>query len=598
MRRVLAAMVLLVAAAGVRPAYGDGEDERREARDVRLYEMGALTARWSSFVTDRGPYPTRPDEVNDSSRPLYADETEEGTSIATSDEIVGEVSGSLPRDEAPSTERSISVSGSRLVALATAGDQRRIGERLAALERAGLETAIVDVLVVEGDVPAGDDALAAALASGAARPTAAARASTWLGQRAAASTGTVTAYVADYDVEVAAKSQTVDPIVGVARSGLAFEASTLRSGDRVLLDLHAWVARRPEMRTSKTARDDVIEIATVDGAALHATMRVRPGAWTVVSGTGSTLFAVRVTLDPFAATVPAGVLVRGKPSRDTGPMEMESIPVADLVVPTPSSGAPTIRLSPSNYTPPSPRELPEPSPLLESSALVDLLRQVDPEAWEREGSSIEMARNVLRVRHDATRREAVASVVKELRERFVRPVRLRTIVATVPVEAWTNVVVGGGLEAALRDEARGLVSMPGARVEGRASLRLLSGQRGGSTSGTRRVYVGDYDVEIAEDSRIGNPVVFDVFDGLSFGARPLLTAAEDAIAVDVRLDRSDWRGSRIVPCVHGPIECPTIGLVRFRGHRVVRMGSTVLLACGVEEGHATLVVVSAAFDAP
>src|SRR5262245_48021939 len=166
MRRFLTAVVLLAAAAGVRPAYGDGEDERRDARDVRLFEMGALTARWSSFITDRGPYPVRPDEVNDNSRPLYADETEEGASIATADEVVAEVNAAISREEGADGERSLAVSGSRLVAMATVGDQRRIGERLAAIERAGLETAIVDVLVVEGDVPVGDDALPAALASG------------------------------------------------------------------------------------------------------------------------------------------------------------------------------------------------------------------------------------------------------------------------------------------------------------------------------------------------------------------------------------------------------------------------------------------------
>src|SRR5262245_11052239 len=596
MRRVLAVAALSAAALGVGPAYGDGDE--KGGREVRLYETGGLTTQRASFVTDRGPYPTRPDEVNDNARPLYAGETEEGQAVLTGDEIVADVEAALPHPVQPTEERTIESSGGRLTVFATPEDHRRVGERLAALERAGLEAAIVDVLVVEGDVPSGESGLASALASRTARVTAAARASTWLGLRAAASTGTMSSYVADYDVEVAQKSQTVDPIVGVARAGVAFEATTVRSGDRALLDIHGWIARLSEMHTSKTARDDTIEIPVVDGAALHATMRVVPGAWTIVSGTGSSLFAVRVALEPFAASVPQGVAIPSRRGGAPGVMDTDSIPVADLVVGPPSSGAPTIRLNPSNYTPPAPHELPEPAPPVGDSALVELLRRSDPEAWEREGAEIAITKSVLRVRHDAGRRQGVAAVVKNLRERFVRPIRLRTIVATVPLDAWANVVLGDGLEAALRDEGRGLVAMPGARVEGRASLRLLSGQRGGATTGVRRSYVGDYDVEIAEDARIGNPVVYDVLDGLSFGARPFLVSAEDAVSVDVRLDRSDWRGSRSVPTVHGAIECPSLGLLRFRGHRLVRLGSTVLLGAGVEGDHATLVLLSAAFDAP
>lgn len=580
--------------------------------ETRLYDVGALTTSRTGFLRERGPYPAGPDQVNDESQPLYPVEDHyrtprpDGREEAVMpepfiglDDLIEDVKQASPPgtwEQEGSHVALLQSTSHHLWITGSAATHKVVAERLAALEREALSVAVVDLVAVGGDVPGGPERFAAALASGGVRVLATARASGWLGRKMVATSGSMAAFLQDFDVEVAPKSETLDPIVGIQKSGLSFQASAVRSGEQVLLHVDAWHAQAGERRVGKTAGGDGIELPSVEGSTFRATLRVAPGAWTLASGSGDVKFAVRVAVEPYdAKPAPGAALSRPAPS-PVGAIDAGMVSVADLEAKAENRRGETIYLAPSNYTPPEPLELFEPMPLLGADALLEIVKSLDPAAWEAEGVSLEMRSGRLLLRHATTRREAAARLVAELRARLVRTVRLKATVVSLPASAWAAMLAGGDLSAALAGDAKGLLATEGASVTSRTTLRLIPGQRGAAVEGTSRAYVGDYDVEIADTSKIGNPVVFHVLDGLSLDLWPQATAGGGAVAVETRLDRSVWRGAREVPTLHGALDFPDVGILRLRGHRMVPLGATTLLAAGSEADVATLVLLAASAD--
>src|SRR5207244_1382168 len=114
--------------------------------------------------------------------------------------------------------------------------------------------------------------------------------------------------------------------------------------------------------------------------------------------------------------------------------------------------------------------------------------------------------------------------------------------------------------------------------------------------GVSRRYVGDWDVEVAEGTSIGNPQVKEVLDGFSLDVRPTRVLGGGAYACEVRIDRSAWRGSRDVKTRHGNLEAPSIALTRFRGSLVVKAGETEIVAAGLSGDEMVFVLVTITED--
>jgi hypothetical protein len=589
------------------------DDEKPAAPlETRVFQVGALTTPRTGFRGERGPEPARPDDVSDENRPLFPVEDYETqrrpdggqnaidpAPYAGMDELVERIKSSSAQGTWEQEGASIAPMGSRLLVVrAPASVQRDVAGLLAAFERDALATVVVDVMALGGEGALEPDGVAAGVASRSVEVLAAARASAWLGVSAVGTSGSMTTFLQDHDVEVAQKSQTTDPTVGLEKAGLSFQAHAVRSGDRLLARVDAWHAKSAGRRSVKTATGETVELPDVRGSELHATMRLVPGAWALATGAGGVRFAVRASVEEAAIAPDAsGPLPVAARSGAPGPFALATVPAADLF--SASEFGARLRpifLAPSNFTPREMLEIPQPEPVVGCDGLLELVKNADPGAWEEEGSSLQVVPGRVLVRHDEARRAAVEKTVAVLRDRFARGFRLRATVVTVPAGAWVRPLAAGELEPLLADDGRGLLATDGAKVVGRASLRLLSGQRSAATSGTWRSYVGDYDVEIAQESSIGNPIVQRVLDGMSLDLWAHAASGGGALALEARLDRSTWRGSRNVPTAHGEIECPDMTVLRLRGQRAVALGSTVVLAAGVDGPEATLVLLSVAKD--
>jgi hypothetical protein len=252
----------------------------------------------------------------------------------------------------------------------------------------------------------------------------------------------------------------------------------------------------------------------------------------------------------------------------------------------------------SNVSPPALPELAEPSPSVDLERLLETVRfAVDPPSWELEGRGIDLRNGTLRVRQDARHLAAVRAVVEAARAQATGMLRFRATVVRLPLSSFPEWVSGlddgAGL---LADGGAALVARPGARVVDRVAVRTMKRGRNAAFSGHARRFVHDYDVEVAEKSSIGNPIVATALVGLSLDVEAGLVGNGSGVVCEVRLDRSTWEGARSAPTSHGVIECPDLGLLRLRGGLAMPLGSTRLVGVGVAGTEATLVLLSAAAD--
>jgi hypothetical protein len=110
--------------------------------------------------------------------------------------------------------------------------------------------------------------------------------------------------------------------------------------------------------------------------------------------------------------------------------------------------------------------------------------------------------------------------------------------------------------------------------------------------GSRHAYVADFDVEIAEKSFIGNPILHTWLEGTSFDVVAEPTA-------DGRACGASCVSTEACPAGRGrcrPVRrsrAPSVGLERIRGSFTVPLGATRIVGASLEDGRVTLVLVSA-----
>src|SRR5204862_276364 len=106
-------------------------------------------------------------------------------------------------------------------------------------------------------------------------------------------------------------------------------------------------------------------------------------------------------------------------------------------------------------------------------------------------------------------------------------------------------------------------------------------------------YLASYDPQIAQKASIGNPIVLQALEGTSFDLQADLCLGGAAARLEVRYDRSTWRGQRAWKTRHGDVDLPDLGIQRVRGSCVVPLGSTRLLSTAVEGDRVVLVLLTA-----
>lgn len=588
---------------GPSPARGDDGPARDPDGPLLLqyFEVGALTRGTTRFLGEKGPEPARTDMVNDEEAPLFGGEGEETLKpYGTVEELIDVIRASTSPRAWESTEGfSIAPLGTRrLMVRATKPMIDSVGAFLLELEREATRTVTLDVVALRGDaMAAGPEDLAGAIARGALVPLTGARTVAVPGQQVAGRRGGHFTYMQDYDVEVASDSKGPDPVVGVVHDGLSYVATVLdASPTKVRVTIRGWWAGTSPIRSSRTADGESLETFDTEGRTLSATLDLVPGAWMLVPSSGGVSFAVRAasrTCDVAPLTV--GPLSSRDASTPQGALARHRWPISDLVERTADTRGTEIRLPPSNFTPPEPPELPEPFPAFPAETLTETLRLLlGPDVASREGVSLDVRNGHLWANLDSASAQQVEAALAELRARFLKTTRLKATVLSLPVAAFPEYFAGLDDGAALlADGGEGLLRRPGATVLDRTGLRVRSSHRTASVGGSRHAYVADFDVEIAEKSFIGNPILHTWLEGTSFDVVAEPTADGAGVWCELRFDRSVSRGTRSVSTRFGALELPSVGLERIRGSFALPLGATRIVGASIEDGRVTLVLVSA-----
>jgi len=94
---------------------------------------------------------------------------------------------------------------------------------------------------------------------------------------------------------------------------------------------------------------------------------------------------------------------------------------------------------------------------------------------------------------------------------------------------------------------------------------------------TQVSYVRDYDVEIAEDAKIGQPMIGQVFAGFAVQAEACWDSGADGVVVHLQISRTDLKEPiETLITEHGDVELPEIALTRLNTSFWLPLNKTVL----------------------
>lgn len=335
-------------------------------------------------------------------------------------------------------------------------------------------------------------------------------------------------YVADFDTAVAQGANLGDPVVVADLEGLVVDLYGYPSldGSKVLLQVRVQSGRfRDPVRTVDLALDEEylprpvrpgrrtpygrIELPEFGGLDVMLTRLIASGGFfTVPVVDGDRFYALRVELETlggpeYAEAMNLGTTIGRLPSGVYGIPEDEDWIRALM--------APGFRPQDGERRPPGGAE-----------EVMDLIaRNVEPEQWESGTPAMNVGGPHGLFVH------APAPLLREVHEFLAAWEReaLRVVELGVEVHSVTGPVTPG--------ETTELPAGSTLRYAGR--LSALPGYRTGMMVGSRAAYVADYDVDVAQDSRIADPIVGLAFDGLVANLRPTLSLDRSRVRAEVEM---------------------------------------------------------------
>jgi hypothetical protein len=325
-------------------------------------------------------------------------------------------------------------------------------------------------------------------------------------------------FLVDYNVQVAENAALVAPVVWAADEGFAIDlvAHPTIAGDRVVVEALTQIGRfeRPVRKIQLADKDsyllgslDLPVLEHSDGFSTHI---VKSGeSFSLSFQENGTLRTVRVK---------ATVLGRGGPGWifDVGAMtRLQKLYLAgyhpDL------DGDPESR---RRSAPVMNRLEPQHGPMGYSEEILDLLTQnVDPWYWEEEGGI-----NVF---------DSGGLVVKakpEVLERVRRFLVAREAQALVPVGVNVEIrsVAGPVASGATKEKPEGAVFAA-------ADLATVPGKDCCAILGRTRNFVASYEAQVAQSSKISDPIVGQTFDGVVVNLGPRLSMDRTTVRLEVGL---------------------------------------------------------------
>lgn len=424
------------------------------------------------------------------------------------------------------------------------------------------------------------------------------------GQRVVAWDGAETSYIGDHDVEVAQDARIADPIISVMNSGLALGARMegVRQSDYVVLELKGGVVL-PGAFGERTGGSPGALVTTIDTKTIDISAhRVVPtGSWVLMAAgaeTGHAVF-VRVARRAHAEAVTLrGEALDSGTNGESDRLTTRWYPVRDLntAIGETAGSLRNTHLRPSNYTPPMSLELADPMPAFPAETLPDMIRgAMGRQAWARRGASIELTNGVLVVRNTQAVQQAVARNLQTIRKGAMS--QIATQAHLIELSATDAEAVLARDEPLRTAERETLLSSASTRVLDVAAIRAPAGVRRHATAGRERSYVSDYEVEIAQEAMIANPVVNSFFEGLHLVLRPEVTVGGDGVHLAWSFSHTAAGPSipqRSTP--HGMLDLPRLVRAESHGKAQVRFDHTLIAnASRTKEGRVRLLLLTPRF---
>ncbi|MEK7468809.1 MAG: hypothetical protein AAB074_15645 [Planctomycetota bacterium] len=206
---------------------------------------------------------------------------------------------------------------------------------------------------------------------------------------------------------------------------------------------------------------------------------------------------------------------------------------------------------------------------------------VNAGAWDSGVDTLEYANGTLRVTAGPEVLQSIAAALELLEKRAARTI----VVEMEMVELAPG--VADGLAPGLLDEAAaaGLRAAAADKARGRVAHRLVARGGGGryavASSLRRKTYVRDFDIEIAQQSAIADPIMDELQEGAVLEMRPHFSAGEDLLHLELLIQTArlaELADFKLPAASGGRLELPRMDSTEIRTYVALQPGRTLLLA--------------------
>lgn len=213
--------------------------------------------------------------------------------------------------------------------------------------------------------------------------------------------------------------------------------------------------------------------------------------------------------------------------------------------------------------------------------LIILSQTVNAGAWDSGDNSIDYSNGLLRATAQPEILKRLAAEIEILQAQEARTVVIEVEILELGPGAADGLAPGildeaaaAALRAAAADKARG-------RVVHHLVARGAAGTWALASSLRRRTYVHDFDIEIAQQASIPDPVMRELEDGALFEARPRFASGDDLVHLELRLQTAvlaELADFKLPALSGGRLELPRVNCTEIRTYIAVPPGRTALVA--------------------
>ncbi len=362
-----------------------------------------------------------------------------------------------------------------------------------------------------------------------------------VGQRSHAASLRERMLVSDYEVEVAVKSASPDPIISRQRFGAVADVTALatRDGSKLTLECRLDFAEAGDLSRTAPSPHGVIELPErivyhCYGTATPAFGQTWLGAASRPGGQ-AVLFAVT----PRARNVATGTGHASLPKAEGKRMTL-AYDLGALTYFAPDFPGPNLALRLANTMSGGIAGLGSDEEMetirLTEDEVAELIRSnIDPDSWEHPRNVLEVRAGAIVVTHTPAMHAKVRSYIAKLLKSRVAEVRCEMMVVVADAALLQLIArrTGPAIPAAAMQQWLAAPSAPSA-IAGYASFSVQNRQRSSADAVRCLRIVRDWDTEVAEDAKIGDPIVGVVYEGFVGDMRPTLAGDGKAVALQLR----------------------------------------------------------------